>query len=272
MAAHGARAAHVVRLAPCAALYKEPEENESQVLASSAHTRQYTMFVLIFLMACVRAEDSGAVLLVTAAADVNATLNCTAVVKPRVRYHAVRWYKESVEPRLTGLVSMAMPAGTMRWYVGADTGVSLEEDTLSLKLPTVNCSDQGVYLCYLAAPVGEQNREGRVRLRVTGCPTEKPSEPENRLEDAHVVRAALRSTPTLGFLAGCGAIGMMAAFIVFFLFLLSYRGLKGALWTQTKAPGKQLHQNQNQNPPEKHNLLWISALDSPPKRPGMSAA
>ncbi|XP_072316803.1 uncharacterized protein [Eucyclogobius newberryi] len=108
----------------------------------------------------------------------NVTVPCESVLKPGVEYRACRWYKESVEPRLTGLVSMAMPAGTMRWYVGADTGISLEEDTLSLKLPTVNCSDQGVYLCYLAAPVGEQNREGRVRLRVTGCPREVEKVPE----------------------------------------------------------------------------------------------
>ncbi|KAK7877755.1 hypothetical protein WMY93_030569 [Mugilogobius chulae] len=102
--------------------------------------------------------------------DQNVTLPCVTILKPGLQYWACRWYKESVDPRLTGLVSKTLPNGTMRWYVGADTRISLQKDTLNLQLPTVTCSDQGVYQCYLAAPVGEQNREGRVLLTVTGCP------------------------------------------------------------------------------------------------------
>ncbi|XP_020791789.2 uncharacterized protein LOC110170473 [Boleophthalmus pectinirostris] len=105
----------------------------------------------------------------------NVTLPCTAEQKPGLQYWACRWYKETGVPRLSGLVSKALPAGQMRWYVDADTRISLEEGTLNLQLPTVTCSDQAVYQCYLAAPVGEQNREGRVRLSVTGCPTEEPT-------------------------------------------------------------------------------------------------
>ncbi|XP_033836677.1 CD83 antigen-like [Periophthalmus magnuspinnatus] len=105
----------------------------------------------------------------------NITLPCTANQKTGLQYWACRWYKETGVPRLSGLVSKTLPDGQMRWYVDADTRVSLEEGTLNLRLPTVTCSDQAVYQCYLAAPVGEQNRKGRVRLSVTGCPREEPA-------------------------------------------------------------------------------------------------
>ncbi|XP_020791790.2 uncharacterized protein LOC110170474 [Boleophthalmus pectinirostris] len=118
---------------------------------------------------------SGISLQIQASVDQNVSLPCTAQPKTNVSYRAVRWYKETGVPRLSGLVSRDFPTGQMRWYVDADTRISLEEGTLNLQLPTVTCSDQAVYQCYLAAPVGEQNREGRVRLSVTGCPTEEPT-------------------------------------------------------------------------------------------------
>uniref|UniRef100_A0A3B4AAW2 Ig-like domain-containing protein n=1 Tax=Periophthalmus magnuspinnatus TaxID=409849 RepID=A0A3B4AAW2_9GOBI len=110
------------------------------------------------------------IFVITSVPDVNVTLNCAAKMKPGLQYYAVRWYKETGVPRLSGLVSKTLPDGQMMWYVDADTRVSLEEETLNLRLPTVTCSDQAVYQCYLAAPVGEQNRKGRVRLSVTGKP------------------------------------------------------------------------------------------------------
>ncbi|KAK7877757.1 hypothetical protein WMY93_030571 [Mugilogobius chulae] len=133
----------------------------------------FTLTILYFIAFVAAAE----VLTIQADKDENVTLPCTTVKKENVSYWALRWYKESVDPRLTGLVSRALPNGTMRWYVGADTRISLQKDTLNLQLPTVTCSDQGVYQCYLAAPVGEQNREGRVRLTVTGCPREEEKVP-----------------------------------------------------------------------------------------------
>ncbi|XP_033836679.1 CD83 antigen-like [Periophthalmus magnuspinnatus] len=114
---------------------------------------------------------------IQASQDQNVSLPCTAALKPNLSYWAVRWYKETGVPHLSGLVSKTLPDGQMRWYVDADMRVSLEEGTLNLRLPTVTCSDQAVYQCYLAAPVGEQNRKGRVRLSVTGCPSLQSTEP-----------------------------------------------------------------------------------------------
>uniref|UniRef100_A0A8C6T798 Ig-like domain-containing protein n=1 Tax=Neogobius melanostomus TaxID=47308 RepID=A0A8C6T798_9GOBI len=106
--------------------------------------------------------------IIEAAQGQNVSLPCTAGSKKGVDYWACRWYKVWEDPRLTGLVSRTPPGGMLKWYVGADTRVSLEYPSLSLLLPTVKCSDSGVYQCYMAAPVGEQNREGRVELRVLG--------------------------------------------------------------------------------------------------------
>ncbi|XP_055019316.1 uncharacterized protein LOC110170477 [Boleophthalmus pectinirostris] len=156
------------------------------------------------------------ILVITALPDMNITLNCTAKMKPGLQYHAVRWYKETGVPRLSGLVSKALPAGQMRWYVDADTRISLEEGTLNLQLPTVTCSDQAVYQCYLAAPVGEQNREGRVRLSVTGCPTPAPTPGFIPDEETNIVVCRSLGSP----LILCGAVGLLLSALL--LFLLSY--------------------------------------------------
>ncbi|KAK7878275.1 hypothetical protein WMY93_031094 [Mugilogobius chulae] len=180
------------------------------------------------------------ILVTTTERDVNATLKCVTKKKPGVQYSAVRWYKESADPRLTGLVSRGLPNGTMRWYVGADTRISLQKDTLNLQLPKVTCSDQGVYQCYLAAPVGEQNREGRVRLDVISCPTVKSPEPKKHMEKAekNVDNILLEDENTTFFLVTCGAVGVMCAFSVLIITFLCCECLRNSLWTQAKTHGK----------------------------------
>uniref|UniRef100_A0A3B4B942 Ig-like domain-containing protein n=1 Tax=Periophthalmus magnuspinnatus TaxID=409849 RepID=A0A3B4B942_9GOBI len=143
------------------------------------------------------------ILIITSVPDVNVTLNCAAKIKPGLQYHAVRWYKVKQDffPRLSGLVSKTLPDGQMMWYVDADTRVSLEEGTLNLRLPTVTCSDQAVYQCYLAAPVGEQNRKGRVRLSVTES---TPLEPQRLMTRENLIL--------------CGAVGLLLSALMLFLF------------------------------------------------------
>ncbi|KAK7877762.1 hypothetical protein WMY93_030576 [Mugilogobius chulae] len=216
---------------------------------------------------------AGDILVITSDADRDVALNCTTIMKAGVQYYAVRWYKESVDPRLTGLVSKTLPNGTMRWYVGADTRISLQKDTLNLQLPTVTCSDQGVYQCYLAAPVGEQNREGRVRLTVTGCPTVKAPETKKPVVETekHLERIPLEEqNPTL-FLVTCGAVGIICALFVLMVVFMCCKCLRNSLWIQTKTPGKNPFPDPN-CVPEKQDLLWIYSLDLPPKKAQITAA
>eukprot|EP00064_Thunnus_orientalis_P018811 superscaffoldBa00004461_g18917 len=96
----------------------------------------------------------------------DAPLQCTARYKPGVQYRAVRWYKvgEPPSPRLSGLLTKDLPNGTTRWYLGLDREVELLDETRNILLPNVTCSDSGVYMCRLEAPVGEQNQEGQILL------------------------------------------------------------------------------------------------------------
>lgn len=70
--------------------------------------------------------------------------------------------------QLSGLLTKDLPNGTTRWYTGVDREVDLLGESRSILLPNVTCADRGVYVCHLAAPVGEQNREGQVLLTLTG--------------------------------------------------------------------------------------------------------
>lgn len=75
---------------------------------------------------------------------------------------------EAPSPRLSGLLTRDFDNGTTRWYNGVEREVELDVESRSIFLPNVTCDDSGVYMCHLAAPVGEQNREGLVLLTLTG--------------------------------------------------------------------------------------------------------
>ncbi len=75
---------------------------------------------------------------------------------------------EPPESRLSGLLTRDLPNGTTRWYTNLEREVELLGETRDIFLPNVTCADSGVYMCHLAAPVGEQNREGQVLLTLTG--------------------------------------------------------------------------------------------------------
>lgn len=58
---------------------------------------------------------------------------------------------------------------TTQWYAGLERKVELLADnSFDIFLPNVTAVDRRKYKCLLAAPVGEQNQEGQVHLRVTG--------------------------------------------------------------------------------------------------------
>lgn len=75
---------------------------------------------------------------------------------------------EAPSPRLSGLLTRDLVNGTTRWYNGVDREVELRVESRSIFLPNVTCDDAGAYVCHLAAPVGEQNKEGLVLLTLTG--------------------------------------------------------------------------------------------------------
>ncbi|TNN33281.1 CD83 antigen [Liparis tanakae] len=132
-------------------------------------------------------------------------LPCTAEGKPGVRYRSVSWYKEGAPPapRLQGLLFIDLPVGVTRRYSGARRAeLNASRD---LQLDNLTCADRGVYSCQLAAPLGEQNREGRVELAMTECPELKEPEfeelkepefpelkepPRNHLTDAQLLLLA----------------------------------------------------------------------------------
>lgn len=68
----------------------------------------------------------------------------------------------------SGLLRKELPDGPTRLYEGMYREVELLDEAHSILLPSLACSDSGVYICSLAAPVGEQNREGRILLSVEG--------------------------------------------------------------------------------------------------------
>ncbi|KAK0141073.1 hypothetical protein N1851_021925 [Merluccius polli] len=100
-------------------------------------------------------------------------LTCAALNKPAVQYRDVRWYKETPDRR-NGLLMRSLPNGPTRLYVGLSRQVDVLEDSWSILLPNVSTGDSGTYVCRLAAPVGQQNQEGRVQLAVTGGPDGPP--------------------------------------------------------------------------------------------------
>lgn len=177
----------------------------------------------------------------------NVSLPCTAGSKPGVEYRACRWYKEGKEPRLTGLVSRTPPTGEMRWYVDADTRISLEVSSLNLLLPPVSCKDSGVYQCYMAAPVGQQNREGRVRLSVLDCPVE--------IEKTPVIPAVVVNQQALWILAA----GLVV--VVVLGVALTYLCLRRAQWSKAKSVDKLLYPDLSY-PMEKQGLMLPNFMPS----------
>ncbi|KAI4799785.1 hypothetical protein KUCAC02_016681 [Chaenocephalus aceratus] len=118
------------------------------------------------------------------------------------------------DPGLSGLLSRKLPNGPTQWYVGVQREMDLQGGTGDIVLPNVTCADRGVYTCHLAAPVGQQNREGQVTLTLTDCPTDGPSE----RTDAYLVVFA--------------SVVLLLALLVF---LISYKSLTRTLGDRSKA-------------------------------------
>ncbi|XP_016148048.1 CD83 antigen [Sinocyclocheilus grahami] len=100
----------------------------------------------------------------------DAVLSCAAKSKPDVQYRSVIWYKVSEEPSqlLSGLVRKRLTEnnGTVQKYKAVEREVELLESSMSLLLSNVTAEDSGIYKCFLSAPLGHQNQEGEIVLKV----------------------------------------------------------------------------------------------------------
>lgn len=227
--------------------FLNPVCTKGNTSSSSLFCTMYTVLFLLLSSLVLRVATENGKVETKCRRDV--VLQCTAEVKPGLQYMAVRWYKEGEQSdSLRGLVSRVLPDGGMRWYLGASKDVSLVNDSLDLQLSNVSCSDAGVYQCYLAAPVGEQNREGLVQLSVTDCPT--------------VVQAALEKLNN-NYMIVLGAVGVL--FLSLLIFLFSYRNLKNMLWLKTKTPEKEIYSDPCRLP-EKEELMLIYTLGPSPSK------
>ncbi|XP_034409157.1 uncharacterized protein LOC117745158 [Cyclopterus lumpus] len=171
------------------------------------------------------------------------SLRCTADPKPGVPYRAVRWYKEGEPPlsRANGLLTKELPNGTTRWYTGVRREVELLAESRDILLPNVTCGDCGVYTCHLAAPVGEQNREGQVVLALRECLVEKPS--EDLQTDTHLVVFATAV--------------LILALVVF---LISYFSLRNIIRDRTRTPNKETLLDAALKPLDEKDLQSIYTL------------
>ncbi|XP_051813162.1 CD83 antigen [Acanthochromis polyacanthus] len=168
-------------------------------------------------------------------------LPCTAKHKPGVQYRAVRWYKVGEDPSdVSGLLTRSFPSGLVRLYSGVERNVSFVDESNDIYLPNVTCSDSGVYRCHLAAPVGEQNREGQILLTVPDCPV---GPTEYKPSDTYLVIFAT-------------AVLMLALVI----FLLSYYCLKNTIKEKKKTPKKETFLNASLKPLDKKDLMLIYTL------------
>lgn len=71
--------------------------------------------------------------------------------------------------RLRGLLVRDFAKNTTQHYEPAMEAVELlPGKEHAIRLANVTCANAGLYSCFLAAPVREQNREGRVQLIVAG--------------------------------------------------------------------------------------------------------
>ncbi|KAK1895118.1 CD83 antigen [Dissostichus eleginoides] len=140
----------------------------------------------------------------------------------------------SPDPGLSGVLSRKLPNGPTQWYMGAQQRMDLQGGTRDIFLPNVTCSDRGTYVCHLAAPVGQQNREGQVTLTLTDCSTE--------MKDTYLVIFA--------------SVVLLLALLIF---LISYKSLTKTLGDRNKTLQKEAFLDPNK-PLDEKDLKSIKIL------------
>ncbi|XP_034029488.1 uncharacterized protein LOC117513412 [Thalassophryne amazonica] len=157
--------------------------------------------------------------------------------------HQLTWYRQVEEQPsavIKGLLSKKLPNGTIQRYNGIERHVDLLGNTGDLFLPNVTYSDSGIYVCHLAAPVGEQNQESQVHLILRGCPENPPN--KVMLDAYAVIFATLLLITSL------------------VIFVWSYRCLKKAMKERNESSKKEILLNVSSIPLEKKDLEMIYTL------------
>lgn len=129
-------------------------------------------------------------------------------------------------PGLSGLLTRHLPDGRAHLYNSSDPRAPpvLLDGSHSIILRNLRCTDGGRYACHLSAPVGQQNREGEVLLRLTG------EEPQHRrvrhLLPCAEVHAGLFADcpegPAVAFDTFWAAVPVFALLFAFLAFGISY--------------------------------------------------
>ncbi|XP_076827655.1 CD83 antigen [Brachyhypopomus gauderio] len=152
----------------------------------------HTTFSLLLLTCAVAAHGGPERPEVSATCGEAAVLRCPAPCKPGVKYRSVIWYKVSDAPshQLNGIVRklLTQPNSILQKYNGSVRDIDVLGDAQSLVLPDLTLRDTGWYRCFLLAPLGHQNQEGNVYLRVHEQPIDDASESE---EDSFYVVFAI---------------------------------------------------------------------------------
>ncbi|KAM4568695.1 CD83 antigen [Fundulus diaphanus] len=193
---------------------------------------------------------------VSSASAQDATLGCSATRRPGLQYLAVRWYKLESYPSLQrrGLLSRRLPNGNATLYKDVTREVELQGESHDLFLSNVTCSDSGVYLCYLAAPVGQQNQEGKVLLTLTDCPA-GPADPPVGSTDSPVRPETPLLTDTVMVISA--SVLLLLALIISFM---SYRCLKNTIKDRLQTPKKEILLDAPLKPLDKRDLMLIYTL------------
>ncbi|XP_069576024.1 CD83 antigen [Brachyistius frenatus] len=178
-------------------------------------------------------------------------LECTAEVKPGVRYRTVRWYKiqSNPSPLINGLVVRDLLNGKTKWHFGLKRDVQFLGESRNIILSNLTCSDSAVYKCFLAAPVGEQNREGQILLTVTDCPVK--------------TTVSLTSDTCMVIVATGGLV------LALLFFLISHKCLMNTLGQRNKTIEKETLLHAALKPLTKKDLMLIYTLGPKTKTSAM---
>ncbi|XP_041040826.1 CD83 antigen-like isoform X3 [Carcharodon carcharias] len=95
-----------------------------------------------------------------------AKLPCDAPCVPKVQYRAISWYKVADDGfGLSGIVRRDLKENISWKYLGFNGSVEVASASpYSLTIHNVSTEDLGRYHCSMWAPLGEQNKQGDVRL------------------------------------------------------------------------------------------------------------
>lgn len=174
----------------------------------------------------------------------DALLRCKAYSESGVKYRAVRWYKLNNDPvQLSGLLTRDLipPNSKTQWYEGVQREVELLDTSVDIILPNITAKDSGSYLCLLAAPIGEENQEGQIHLKVAGCPDDDRSMDQLQKGDIYLFVSLIM---------------LVAALLIY---IISYACLRHTIIQRNKRNPQEVLLDK---PLEKKDLLLIYTLGS----------